>query len=91
VQVEVHHVEAGFARPELAQDRVHVGAVHVGQRTGRMHRVEELVDASLEQAEGGRVGQHHRRRPRPEGRPQGVEVHAAVGRGGHRHRAESGH
>ena len=38
VQVEVHDVEAGLRRAELAQDRVHVRAVHVGERAGARGR-----------------------------------------------------
>ena len=70
VDVEVHDVEAGLARLEPAEDRVEVRAVHVGQRAGRVDRVEQLADPRLEQPERRRVGDHDRRRPRSEGRPE---------------------
>ena len=79
MDVEVHDVEAGLARLEPAQDRVEVGAVHVGQRARLVDRLEQLADPRLEQAERRRVGDHDRRRPRPERRPERVEVDAAVG------------
>ena len=79
VDVEVHDVEAGLAGLEPAEDGVEVGAVHVGQGARRVDRVEQLADARLEQAERGRVGDHHRGRPRAERGPERVEVHAAVG------------
>ena len=44
VDVEVHDVEAGLARLEAAEDRVEVGAVHVGQRARLVDRVEQLAD-----------------------------------------------
>ena len=80
VDVEVHDVEARGAGPELAQHRVHVGAVHVGQRARRVDGVEQLDDAVLEEAERRGVGQHHGRRARPERGPQRVEVDAAARR-----------
>ena len=83
VDVEVHHVEARRAGPELAQDRVQVGAVHVGQRAGGVDRLQQLHDARLEEAQGRRVGQHHGGRARAERGAQRVEVDATVGRRGH--------
>ena len=50
VGVEVHDVEAGLARLEPAEDRVEVRAVHVGERAGRVGRLEQLADPPLEQA-----------------------------------------
>ncbi len=78
VDVEVHDVEAGLARLEPAEDRVEVGAVHVGQRAGLVDRLEQLADARLEQPERRGVGDHHRGCARPERGPERVEVHAAV-------------
>ena len=45
----------------------------------------------LEQAQRRRVRDHHGRGPRAEGGPERVDVHAAVGRGRDRDRAEAGH
>ena len=78
VDVEVHHVEAGLARLEPAEDGVQVGAVHVGQRAHRVDRLEQLADARLEQAEGRGVRDHHGGRPGAEGRLERVDVDAAV-------------
>ena len=85
MDVEVHDVEPGLAGLEAAQDGVQVGAIHVRQRAHRVDGLEQLADPGLEQAEGGRVGDHDRRGPRAEGRPERVEVDAAVrgGRDGH--------
>ena len=52
VQVEVHDVEAGLAGPEATEDRVQVGAVHVGDGPRALHRRNDLVDLVLEDAEG---------------------------------------
>ena len=79
VDVEVHHVEAGLAGLEPTHDRVEVGAVHVGQRAGRVDGLEQLADPRLEQAERRRVGDHDRGRPRAERRLERVDVHAAIG------------
>ena len=78
MQVEVHDVEAGQAWLEVAQHRVHVGAVHVGQRTGRVDRLEQLYHVVLEEPQRGGVGEHHRRRARTQRGPQGLDVDHAV-------------
>ena len=91
VHVEVHHVEAGLARPEPAHDRVEVRAVHVGEGAGRVGRLEQLPDPPLEQPQRRRVGDHDRGGPGAQRRLEGVDVHAAVGRRRDRDRAEAGH
>ena len=91
VGVEVHHVEARGAGPEAPQDGVHVGAVHVRQRTRGMGRVEHLHDAPLEQAERGGIGDHDRCRPRAERSAERVEVHAAIVGRWDGHGPEPGH
>jgi 2C-methyl-D-erythritol 2,4-cyclodiphosphate synthase len=60
VQVEVHHVHAEVAGARLADERVHVGAVHVEQRALGVQDVGDLVDFALEDADRGRVGEHQR-------------------------------
>ena len=82
VQVEVHDVEAGLARPEAAEDGVQVRPVHVGHRTGLVDGGQDVVDLVLEDAEGARVGEHQGRRVGAERGAQGVEVDAAMGVGG---------
>ena len=44
MQVEVHHVDAEVAGPHFADQRVHVGAVHVEQRALGVQDVGDLVD-----------------------------------------------
>ncbi len=81
----------GLARLEPAEDRVEVGAVHVGQGAGLVDRVEELADPRLEQPERRRVRDHHGGGPRTERGPERVEVDAAVGRRRDGDRPEAGH
>ena len=78
MRVEVHDVEAGLAGLELAQDRVHVRAVHVGQRAGAVDGLEHLLDLLLEQAERRWVGEHHGGGARAERGLERVEVDAAL-------------
>ena len=60
VQVQVHHVDAEVAGPHLADQRVHVGAVHVEQAALGVQDVGDLVDVLLEHAERIGIGQHQR-------------------------------
>ena len=60
VQVEVHDVDAEVAGANLADQRVHVGAVHVEQRALVVEHVGDLVDLLLEDAEGVGIGEHER-------------------------------
>ena len=60
VQVEVHDVHAEIAGARLADERVHVGAVHVEERALGVEDVGDLVDLALEDAERVRVGEHQR-------------------------------
>ncbi len=56
----MHYVDAEVARPHLADKRIHIGAIHVEQRTFGVENVCNLVDLVLEDAEGRRVGEHER-------------------------------
>ena len=78
MHVEVHDVEARLARLEPAQDGVEVGAVHVGEGASLVDGVEQFADPALEQAEGRRVRDHDRGRPRSERGPERLDVHTAV-------------
>ena len=60
MQVEVHHVDAEIAGPRHADQRVHVGAVHVEQRALGVQDLGDLVDVLLEDAERVRIGDHQR-------------------------------
>jgi len=58
VQVEVHHVHTEIAGANLADQRVHVGAVHIKQAALVVHDVGYLVDFLLEDAQGVWIRQH---------------------------------
>ncbi len=58
VQIEVHDVDAEVAGAGLADERVHVGAVHVEQRALGVEDVGDLVDVGFEDADGAGVGEH---------------------------------
>ena len=87
----MHHVEARLARLEPAEDRVQVGAVHVGQGARFVDGVEKVPDPPLEQAKGRGVGDHDGGRPGPESGPERVDIDPAVGRRWDRDRPEAGH
>ena len=83
VQVEVAHVGADVARAAEPDLRVHVGAVHVHLAAVLVHDPADLPDRSLEDAVGGRVGDHERREGVAVGlglRAQIVEVDVARAR-----------
>ena len=83
MQVDVQDVEAHVAGPAHAHDRVEVGAVAVRERADLVHEARDLADVLVEQAERVRVGEHDRRDVRPQGRSQGLHVHAAALVAGH--------
>ena len=87
----MHDVEACGPGAEVTQHRVHVGAVHVGERPGRMDGLEELDDVRLEEPERRGVREHDRGAARAQGGAQRIEVHAAVGARGHRDGPVAGH
>ncbi len=60
MQVQVHHVGAEVAGANLADQRVHVRAIHVEQRTLGVQHVGDLVDLLLEDAERVGIGEHQR-------------------------------
>ncbi len=60
MQVEVHDVDAEIAGPRLADQRVHVGAVHVEQAALGVQDVGDLVDLLLEHAQRVGIGEHQR-------------------------------
>ena len=79
VQVQVHHVDAEVAGAHFADQRVHVGAVHVEQRALGVQNVGDLVDLVFEDAERGRVGEHQRRGVFVDLARERFEIDAAVG------------
>ena len=60
VQIEVHHVDAEIAGPRDADQRVHIGAVHVEHGALVVQDLGHAHDVVLEHAERVRVGHHQR-------------------------------
>src|SRR5262249_46852093 len=60
VQVQVHEVYTEVAGTNLADVRVHVGAVHVEQAALGMHKVGDLVNLVLKHTQRIGIGQHER-------------------------------
>nr|GEU28245.1 hypothetical protein [Tanacetum cinerariifolium] len=58
VQVQVRDVAAERARSCHADQRIHVGAVDIHLAAVAVHDLAQLLDAFLEHAVGGRVGDH---------------------------------
>ena len=58
MQVHVDDVEAHVTGPDLAEDRVQIGAIVVQQPAGLVDQARNLGDATLEHADRGWVGQH---------------------------------
>ena len=56
----MHHVDAEVAGTRLADQGVHVGAIHVEERAFGVKNVGDLVDLAFEHADGGRIGEHQR-------------------------------
>ena len=78
VQVHVDDVEAHVARAHLAEDRVEVRAVVVQQAAGLVHDARDLLDAALEHAERGGIGEHDAGGLRADRGLQRFEVDVAV-------------
>ena len=91
MQVHVDAVEAHVAGPDNAHNRVEVGAVVVAQAAGLMDDVGDLEDVLVEDTDGVGVGQHQTGGVGADGRPQGVQVDAAVGAGGDVDDGEASH
>ena len=81
VQVQVHHVDAEVAGAHLADQRVHVGAIHVEQRALGVENVGDLVDLVFEDAERRGIGEHQRGGVFVDLAREGFEIDAAVGVG----------
>ena len=60
MQVEVHHVHTEIAGANLANQGVHVGAIHIKQPALGMHDVGNLVDLLFEDSQRIRIRQHQR-------------------------------
>ena len=79
VQVQVHHVGAEVAGTHLADQRVHVGAVHVKQRALGVQHFGDLVDLLLKHAQRVGIGEHQRGHIFVDLRHQRRDVHHAGG------------
>ena len=91
VQVHVNDVESHVAGPDLAADRVQIGAVVVQQATGVFHDALDLEDLALEYSQGRRIGEHDARRLRADHCLERLEIDVAVGPGRHFHGDAAAH
>ena len=60
MQIQVHDVDAEIAGARLADQSIHVGAIHVEQRAFGMQDVGDLVNLTFKHADGGRIREHER-------------------------------
>ena len=58
MQVQVHHVHAKITGTSPADQRIHVGPIHVEQGALGVENVGNLMNLALEDADGAGVGQH---------------------------------
>ena len=58
MKIQVNDVDTHVAGACDADERVHVGAVHVNEAAGFVNDLADLFDVALEKAEGVGVGQH---------------------------------
>ena len=79
VQVQVHHVNAEIAGADFADQRVHVGAVHVEQAALGVHDLGDLVDFLLEHSQRVGIGEHQRGDVFVHLRRQRGHIHHALG------------
>ena len=82
VQVEMDHIEAHVARLDPAQDGVEIGAIVIQQPAGFVHDTLDVLNAFLEHAQGGRVGQHQAGGLRADGGFQRGQIDVAIAVGG---------
>src|SRR5678815_3436178 len=76
-RVHVYDVEAHVTRAHLAEDGIEIGAVVVQQAARVMHDLRHFLDAALEHAAGGGIGEHDAGGVRTHGRLQCLDVHVA--------------
>ena len=58
MQVQVHHINAEVARTRLADQRVHVGAIHIKQPAFFVQDVGNFMDLLLKNSQRVGIGQH---------------------------------
>ena len=78
VQVHVDDVEAHVTRTHLAENGVEIGAVVVQQPARVVHDLRHFLDATLEHAAGGRIGEHDAGGIRTHRRLQRFDVDVAI-------------
>ena len=94
VQVEVADVGAERSGIGQTHESVKVGAIHINLAAVSMHDGGDLLDAALEHAVGGRVGDHERGKVRRMLRRLGAkvgEIDVPLGVAGHGHDREASH
>ena len=78
MQVEVHDVDAEIARVRNADERIHVGAVHVDEAASVVHDAADFANVFFEDADGVGVGDHETRSIAGHGFVEGFEIDHAV-------------
>ena len=91
VQIQVDQIKAHVAGPGHPHDGVEVGSVVVAQAPRVVDDPGDLQNIGIEQAQGVGVGEHEPGGVRPGGRAQGLQVHPALGIGGHVDHSEAAH
>ena len=91
MQIQVDQIKAHVAGPGHPHDGVEVGSVVVAQAPRVVDDPGDLQNIGIEQAQGVGVGEHEPGGVRPGGRAQGLQVHAALGIGGHVDHSEAAH
>ena len=91
VQVQVHAVKAHVAGTGMAHHRVQVGAVVVAQAACLVDNSGDFQNVRVKQAQRVGVGQHQAGGIGADGGFQGIQIHAALGVGRHRHHGEACH
>ena len=85
----MHDVEAHVARPDHAEQGIHVGSVVVEQAATAVHEFRDLHYVALEESERVGVRHHYAGDIVSEQRFQGLDVHKTVRIGLHDHYLES--
>ena len=78
MQVEVHDVDAEIAGACDADERVHIGAVHVDEAAFVVHDAADLANVFFEDADGVGVGDHETGHIVGHGLREGFEINHAT-------------
>src|SRR6185369_17300670 len=58
MEIQMNYVDAHIAGASNADERIHIGAIHVNQTTGVMNDAANLLNVLLKQSECVWIGQH---------------------------------